>query len=396
MSPLPSIRRRSRGPVRWAVEAAALLAIAGVMTSEFLVEGWVTPIVVSSGSMATTLLGPHRTARCPDCGLEFVYDAETSVEAGIVTCPNCGRRGIESNTRVAAGDRLLVDRATFGWRRPRRWEVALFRCPEHASDYCVKRVVGLPGETLEIRGGDVFVDGTIARKSLAEQRALAVLVHDTTWSGGQGNLPNRWSSQPNDAWQMDGTGWKSAADSERINWLNYVHWRRVPGAPPTIEVSPVDDDDSYNQTTSRQLNPVSDLMLISQLSASGQGTLLLKANYGGEAFQIAIESTTGGVSLSRGDRVVQTAQAAPGLLDRPTEIVLSLIDRQVLLAVGGRELFSRSRSRPSLHRRHSRLAAAVYQWKSRGCKSGAMFITLRPREPAMRPRPTWDGTNTSS
>ena len=105
MSPLPSIRRRrSRGPVRWAVEAAVLLAIAGVMTSEFLVEGWVAPIVVSSGSMATTLLGPHRSARCPDCGLEFVYDAEASVDAGSVTCPNCGRRGIESNLQAAAGE----------------------------------------------------------------------------------------------------------------------------------------------------------------------------------------------------------------------------------------------------------------------------------------------------
>src|SRR5207302_4432695 len=116
------------------------------------------------------------------------------------------------------------------------------------------------------------VDGAIARKSLAQQRALAVPVHDTAWSGEQGNLPNRWSSQSDNAWQMNGTGWRSAADPERINWLNYVHWRRVPGAPPTIEESPVEDDDSYNQATSRQLNPVSDVMLVGQLSASGQGT----------------------------------------------------------------------------------------------------------------------------
>ena len=313
------------------------------------------------------LVGTSSRGACPDCGMEFAYDADSSIEAGSVTCPNCGRRGLESNSQIAAGDRLLVDRATFGWRRPRRWEVALFRCPEHASDYCVKRVVGLPGETVEIRGGDVYVDGAIARKSLDQQRALAVLVHDTAWSGGQSNLPNRWSSQPDVGWQMDGTGWRSAADSERINWLNYVHWRRVPGAPPTIEVSPVDDDDSYNQTTSRQLNPVSDLMLVGQLSASGEGTLLLKANYGGEAFQIAIESATGVVSLSRGDRVVQTAQAAPGLLDRPTEIVLSLFDRQLLLAIGGRELLSYpidSLEKPA------RPTSAPFSIGSRGLSSG--------------------------
>src|SRR5947209_19422062 len=85
---------------------------------------------------------------------------------------------------------------------------------------------------------------------------------------------------------------------------------------------------------------MSDLVLVGQLSAIGQGTLLLKVNYGGEEFQIAIELATGVVSLSRGDRVIQAAQSAPGLLDRPTEIVLSLVDRQILLAIGGRELLS--------------------------------------------------------
>src|SRR5205807_3912735 len=115
MSPPQTIRRRrrSRGPVRWAVEAGVLLAIAGVMTSEFLVQGWLAPVVVSSGSMAPALLGPHRAARCPDCGMEFDCDAETTPTGATATCPNCGRRGIEVDSHVAVGDRLLVDRATF-------------------------------------------------------------------------------------------------------------------------------------------------------------------------------------------------------------------------------------------------------------------------------------------
>src|SRR5947199_10243164 len=114
MSPPQTIRRRrrSRGPVRWAVEAGVLLAIAGVMTSEFLVHGWLAPIVVSSGSMAPALLGPRRSARCPDCGIEFDCDAETTPAAASATCPNCGRRGIELSSQLFAGDRLLVDRAT--------------------------------------------------------------------------------------------------------------------------------------------------------------------------------------------------------------------------------------------------------------------------------------------
>jgi signal peptidase I len=313
------------------------VAIAAAMTSEFLVDGWFTPIVVSSGSMAPALSGPHREVRCPDCGMKIDCDADPSFTAGTVTCPNCGRRGIPLDSQIVAGDRLFVDRATFAVRSPRRWEVALFRCPEQAAECCVKRIVGLPGETVEIRGGDVFIDGAIARKSLDQQRSMAVLVHDTAWTGDKSDLPSRWSPQPADGWQTVGPGFRSTSDGPGIHWLIYTHWRRGPGNAATIEESPVFDEDGYNPTVSRPLNSVTDLMLAARLSAFGGGTLFLKANDGHETYQIAIEPATGKIALARGENVLRSIQTAPGLLDQPTELILSLIDRQILLAIGGRE-----------------------------------------------------------
>ncbi|HEV3416617.1 MAG TPA: signal peptidase I [Pirellulales bacterium] len=321
--------------MRWIVEAGVLISIAGIMASEFFFEGWLVPIVVSSGSMATTLLGPHRVARCPDCGMEITCDAESSRENASATCPNCGRSGIELTPEVLAGDRLFVDRTTFALRAPRRWEVVLLRCPERASDYCIKRIVGLPGDAIEIRDGDVYVDGAIARKPLDRQREMAILVHDSAWTNAASNLPNRWSAEPDSGWEMIDGGWHCNSRVPSLNWLNYVHWRRTPGGPTTIEESPIRDEDGYNQTTSRKLNQVTDLMLVCRLSASGKGELLLKARDSREEFQVSVQPSTGTIALARNGREVQSVQAAAGMLDQPTELVLSIIDQQVVVAIGG-------------------------------------------------------------
>jgi signal peptidase I len=359
MSPGSRIRHRrcGRSTLRRILEIGVLLSIAGIMANEFLFEGWLVPIVVSSGSMATTLLGPHRVAECPDCGMTFACDADEASQASAAACPNCGRRDIPFDEQVIPGDRLLVDRATFSLRGPRRWEVAMFRCPESSDDYCVKRIVGLPGETVEIRGGDLYVKGEIARKSLAQQREMAVLVHDTAWNGGKRDLPNCWSAESADGWQRDGSGWRCSSGvghavragqgatasagthSVPYDWLSYNH-RRPTGSPAAVEESPVLDDDGYNQSASRQLNRVIDLMLVCSMSTVGDGELALKANDGRESFQVSIVTATGAITLARNGRVAQTAQATAGVLSRPTELVLSLIDRQVILAIGGREFIN--------------------------------------------------------
>ena len=323
--------------VRTFIESGVLLALAGILVGEFLVEGWLVPIEVSSGSMATTLLGPHRLVRCPDCGMTFYCDAQGAPDPAAAVCPNCGRRGLEFQPGIFPGDRLLIDRAVYEARRPRRWEVVLFHCPGHAGDYCIKRVVGLPGESIAIRRGDVYVNGAITRRSLAQQRGMAVLVYDTAWKAGPDNLPHRWSAPAGSRWTSSANGWQCPPGLPGIDWLTYVHWRRSAGNPPTIAESPVFDEDGYNQTVSRQLNPVTDLMLICRLSATGHGTLRLKARDGREEFQIALDVGSGAIAVARGGRTVETVQAGAGLLDRPTELLLSLIDRQIIVAIGGRQ-----------------------------------------------------------
>ncbi len=67
--------------------------------------------------------------------------------------------GLETN-----GDRILVNKFVYQVRSPRRFEIIVFRYPLDRSRNFVKRLVGLPGEDIELRDGDLFVNGHIERK----------------------------------------------------------------------------------------------------------------------------------------------------------------------------------------------------------------------------------------
>ncbi|MCE9606997.1 MAG: signal peptidase I [Planctomycetia bacterium] len=140
-----------------------------------LVGGWlVEPFAVVSGSMSPTVLGPHRTFVCAECGKRNDLAADIAEIPGRVAyCAACRSRGPTiDNLPVVPGDRLLVDRRAFLIRAPRRWEIVAFRLPHEAHLVGVKRVVGLPGETIELRDGKFTADG-IALVPPAESLAEA-------------------------------------------------------------------------------------------------------------------------------------------------------------------------------------------------------------------------------
>src|SRR6185503_2134987 len=55
------------------------------------------------------------------------------------------------------GDYLLVDELTYRLREPQRGEVIVFRYPRDEKLFFIKRIIGLPGERVEIEGGKVVV-----------------------------------------------------------------------------------------------------------------------------------------------------------------------------------------------------------------------------------------------
>ncbi|MBI5179304.1 MAG: signal peptidase I [Nitrospinae bacterium] len=59
------------------------------------------------------------------------------------------------------GDQILVDKVVYHFRKPKREEILVFKYPEDPSRDFIKRVVGLPGETLEIRNRKVYINGQL-------------------------------------------------------------------------------------------------------------------------------------------------------------------------------------------------------------------------------------------
>jgi signal peptidase I len=67
--------------------------------------------------------------------------------------------GPSMDDTFADGQYLIVDELTYETRTPNRGEVVVFRYPLNTKQYFIKRVIGLPGETIEINQGEVTIDG---------------------------------------------------------------------------------------------------------------------------------------------------------------------------------------------------------------------------------------------
>ena len=74
---------------------------------------------------------------------------------------------------VMTGDRLFGYRLAYGinldlfgkqivskkFKDPERFDIVIFKYPDDESQLYIKRLIGLPGETVEIKGGKVYIDG---------------------------------------------------------------------------------------------------------------------------------------------------------------------------------------------------------------------------------------------
>lgn len=62
------------------------------------------------------------------------------------------------------GEYLIIDELSYQFRSPKRGEVIVFRFPLNLSEFYIKRVVGLPGETVEIKNGRVNIYKTDSKQ----------------------------------------------------------------------------------------------------------------------------------------------------------------------------------------------------------------------------------------
>lgn len=63
-------------------------------------------------------------------------------------------------TTIMTKDRVIGSRLTYKFSDPQRGDIAIFRFPDDESIYYVKRIIGLPGDTIDIVDGQVYLNGS--------------------------------------------------------------------------------------------------------------------------------------------------------------------------------------------------------------------------------------------
>ena len=68
--------------------------------------------------------------------------------------------GASMENTLHNGDNLIVDKLSYRFHDPERFDIVIFKFPDDESQLFIKRVIGLPGETVEILDGKVYIDGS--------------------------------------------------------------------------------------------------------------------------------------------------------------------------------------------------------------------------------------------
>src|SRR5207245_4546073 len=120
--------------------------------------------------------------------------------------------------------------------------------------------VGLPGERLRIRDGDIYINGLLARKTLDEFKALRIPVFDNNYQPGPDGFRDRWMSRPalGGGGALRGTKLQLHGEgrSDRFQCLEYRHY-----SVDDRQFQPLRDEYAYNCGDSKELTAVHDLMM---------------------------------------------------------------------------------------------------------------------------------------
>ena len=67
--------------------------------------------------------------------------------------------GSSMETTLSDGDHLIVDKISYRFREPQRYEIVVFPYRYEKNTYYIKRIIGLPGETVQIVDGYIYING---------------------------------------------------------------------------------------------------------------------------------------------------------------------------------------------------------------------------------------------
>lgn len=78
--------------------------------------------------------------------------------------------GESMSATLSNGDNLIVDKITYRFSDPKRFDIIVFPFQYEKNTYYIKRIIGLPGETVQIdQQGNIYINGEILKESYGKE-----------------------------------------------------------------------------------------------------------------------------------------------------------------------------------------------------------------------------------
>lgn len=79
-------------------------------------------------------------------------------------------KGESMETTLSDGDNLIVDKLSYRFRDPERFDIIVFPFQYEEDTYYIKRIIGLPGETVQIdEQGNIYINGEVIQESYGRE-----------------------------------------------------------------------------------------------------------------------------------------------------------------------------------------------------------------------------------
>lgn len=134
--------------------------------------------------------------------------------------------GPSMNPNLSEGQYLIINKLVYKLHEPARGDIIVFHHPRNSGRDLIKRIIGLPGETVEIRQGQVYIDGT----ALMEPYVLHPGRYSVRYELGLDQFFVLGDNRPN---SDDSHNWGVLEKGKIVGkaWISYWppgHWGGVP------------------------------------------------------------------------------------------------------------------------------------------------------------------------
>jgi len=311
------------------VAAAALLILPRTMKTALpvflLVPGWLhvaAAVLAAGGALGAARLAEEEEPEAVGAAARAVHENFESVVVAIVFALVVRHFAVEAfkiptesmsptllgdHAGRGPGDRVLVAKWPALLSRPGRYEVWVFRYPLFRPQAFIKRLCGLPGERIEIRGGDLYAGGVVTRKPPRIREAMWFPV----W-------PDPWTPRPASAcwsgpgWRLDGAAFRVSGAKER----SLLAW-----STPVTDATPGGGG----------RNPVGDLRVRFEVGDPEPGTKVVARVVGRAGpCEVVLDAAGGGGRSSTPAGEVVLADV-PALAGREVEVCFADLEWRVLV-----------------------------------------------------------------